>query len=1416
MTNTPKRLEIDLLSGAISWKRADAGNYSLEIIAENAVGSAKVTWRVIVLPTYSAVLDQVASVLPSATVVSLSGRVIFEDKSHIQKLLSSAVPISILVNKTNGGATSEISGFSRTDGSFVLPFSPVYSEYGHYTAAAVHPSYLKEQRRSAQIIPQVSWDFLGMRAEPKSASLSGEARGQLVHDFSNVTFIINDGPQDLSQVTAMVLSRDSYKERGLEVNVTIDGRRSVPFLTVGSSAGISLRVSCPAGISAQFNVEVRSQRGTKTVFTVSLEVKEIAPVFEAEPKILTLSALRGGPVKDVKVKITNKGKASASNLAVRLPKNDLISVSGLSTRSDDGDLQTGVSDLKSTDAMEVNLQVSIPLGQELGLISGSFLVSSNETALEVPFKITVVSNLKVDFTVKVEDEYTYFAKGTPLVKNAKVRLLNYRTGVDLTEGTARGPVTFHDIIEDRYELYVEAPKHRSVKHVVIVSNTDDGRERTVFLERLGVTYTWSVTPVQYEDKYDITIEADFETRVPMPVVTVQPNDIDLEPYELGYKDTINFNVTNHGLIRADNVSISLPLGHPFLAFEGPEDLGSLDAQTSIIVPVSVKRKERVKRVAWVWVLYAAEIIYKYVCGEWQTRSSPIAMRRKEPSSSVSGLSYGPSGGGGYWGGGGRAWGWGDYHFDGFSATTPQFCSKCVEKMFCLAPKPKFPGAGKIPELASGPPKSPDPDFVSYAVNHIRKRSPKPVQEMWDKLDTLQCITEIVGECLGEDGGGGSRRRRRSAGQKELTPDLVEGLYPVMLSIEAALEMLGDRKWVFDTEDPTWVDTILKPALSDTGDMGYLISPAEQSVILQARLPDNVTVDETEKLLERLNSSMYSWNAGILEPDNSTGLNIASYKKIEAWLTDIYNFNEKAKDKGFKSYTEAYNHAAAELDKLESWEEESGVCAVVRIRLKQQVAITREAFLAALDIENKESNPLENVTVALYIRDARDGVNATDKFSLGSPTLTGSMKAVSSEFWTLDDGQTGGLEWLLVPYSEAAPTEDVFYDVGGKLTYSVGGDLIEITLQPSRITVKPDPSLRVHYFWEKYVQGDDPFTDGTIEPSQPFSLGVAIKNAGYGIAHDVRISSSQPEIVENEKGLLVNFKLIGSSLGSQPRQPSLSLELGSLGTNETAVVRWWMTCSLEGTFKNYSATFENTNPLGDEKLSVLDELAVHELIHNVMLMNQGPGKEDSVLDFLVNDRKDIDFVPDAVYDSATLQPRAVFLGQVTQVSESTIVLNSSITMKELTVTVISNQTGWNFFSTSDISVNERLMNVFPPGVAGFNRTSPKTSQLPKDNAWLRKETSGKPRRTRFHLNLFDWADGASIEAHYKIWICMEVDCTQLTQPSGAKLQDPDRFITVDQNRTLTLTATASNSSLDSNLLVLLLMTVSWCKLYLMHT
>ena len=78
-----------------------------------------------------------------------------------------------------------------------------------------------------------------------------------------------------------------------------------------------------------------------------------------------------------------------------------------------------------------------------------------------------------------------------------------------------------------------------------------------------------------------------------------------------------------------------------------------------------------------------------------------------------------------------------------------------------------------------------------------------------------------------------------------------------------------------------------------------------------------------------------------------------------------------------------------------------------------------------------------------------------------------------------------------------------------------------------------------------MYADDPFTPEIFEPSVPFQLAVLIENRGYGDAYDLNIASSQPVITENEKGLLVDFTIVGARLGNEPTSNTLNVDFGTV-------------------------------------------------------------------------------------------------------------------------------------------------------------------------------------------------------------------------------------------------------------------------------
>jgi hypothetical protein len=84
----------------------------------------------------------------------------------------------------------------------------------------------------------------------------------------------------------------------------------------------------------------------------------------------------------------------------------------------------------------------------------------------------------------------------------------------------------------------------------------------------------------------------------------------------------------------------------------------------------------------------------------------------------------------------------------------------------------------------------------------------------------------------------------------------------------------------------------------------------------------------------------------------------------------------------------------------------------------------------------------------------------------------------------------------------------------------------------------------------------------------------------------------------------------------------SLHFGDISPFETKTARWLMTPMFMGTFYNYSASFENTYPVG------YPQLGYHKLVHLVRI--NCATEDDEIDDFLVIEKVDNHGLPDKLY------------------------------------------------------------------------------------------------------------------------------------------------------------------------------------------
>ena len=249
---------------------------------------------------------------------------------------------------------------------------------------------------------------------------------------------------------------------------------------------------------------------------------------------------------------------------------------------------------------------------------------------------------------------------------------------------------------------------------------------------------------------------------------------------------------------------------------------------------------------------------------------------------------------------------------------------------------------------------------------------------------------------------------------------------------------------------------------------------------------------------------------------------------------------------------------------------------------------------------------------------------------------------------------------------AAPSAPTRYNIGGTLTLNEDTGPVVTNLAPVAITVLPQPNLQLDYFWQRDVIGDDPTTPDFVEPSQPFTLGVQVHNVGAGDANNLTIDSAQPKIVDNQKGLDIAFKIIGSQLGANPGSDSLNVDFGNVKVGTTTTADWQMTSTLQGKFIDYSASYTNVNPLGLNESSIITSVKIHELIH------AGDVNGDGIADFLANDTPDLQSAPDELYLSdGSKAPVSVIQSSIASETDT----SGQIV---LTISAPDKAAAWNYF------------------------------------------------------------------------------------------------------------------------------------------
>jgi fibronectin type 3 domain-containing protein len=460
-----------------------------------------------------------------------------------------------------------VKGFDRfydvtTDGagSFSHTFEPGANEAGLYSVWAVHPDVFDRT-------VQATFAIAGFKITPPSARIT-MGRGRSL-----------DVPATLSNyggaaLTGLAFSTESSDGITAEVINPGDGT-----LVPGENAGVTFRVSAAetAPETGYANMGATVEEGLEVNLNSTITTVNLVPAIWVSPQYIDTGMLSGDQ-KIVSFVLKNKGLETLENARLEGPSTTWMT---LATDRVIGDLTPG-------QGREIGIVLRPPEGLESGVYDDKIVIySDNHTTLAYHVQVTVSSSSVGNVMFDVLNEFMEDVPGASIVmQHQTVYDLKY----EVTTG-ADGTAMVYDIPSGRYIFNISASGHQPYSGSF---NIEPGMTTTVpiGLELTLVDIEWSVTPVIIEDRYEITVTQTFETKVPAPVLIVEPPSITLPDLEPGEVFNGEIQVTNYGLIKMFDVRLDFPTVVADYEIEFLEGAlpTELKAMQSVTVPYRITKR----------------------------------------------------------------------------------------------------------------------------------------------------------------------------------------------------------------------------------------------------------------------------------------------------------------------------------------------------------------------------------------------------------------------------------------------------------------------------------------------------------------------------------------------------------------------------------------------------------------------------------------------------------------------------------------------------------------------------------------------------------------------------------------------------------------------------------------------------------
>ena len=287
------------------------------------------------------------------------------------------------------------------------------------------------------------------------------------------------------------------------------------------------------------------------------------------------------------------------------------------------------------------------------------------------------------------------------------------------------------------------------------------------------------------------------------------------------------------------------------------------------------------------------------------------------------------------------------------------------------------------------------------------------------------------------------------------------------------------------------------------------------------------------------------------------------------------------------------------------EEADETLVLVKIDIPQKAMLEREAFDANLKMTNGYTRAsMDSLAIEVRVEDM-SGKDVTSQFSIVPPELFGISDVEGGDSLGPLETMTGF--WQLIPGDGLGGTNaDTGEDYFAKaiITYFVSGRLVQNETEAVKITVHPQPNLKLHYYLSPRVFA-----------FEPFKLGIEVENVGDGWARNLRIESGQPRIVENESGLAIDIQIIQVSFG-ESTEKTFTVHFGDIPPHSKVSGYWLIESNVDADVVSFTADMTHKLFKGIELSPLITSVETHIIERDDVVLD--PSKPDETYSLIDRD------------------------------------------------------------------------------------------------------------------------------------------------------------------------------------------------------